>query len=202
MRAARNARRVWARSILSDDKETITGVQTLRNSIMAVTLFTVACGYVGARAIPELLLNNEWRENLETLQRYDPITRAGGGVPLLHPAVKLGIALGILFVSFMCFAQSGRLYSHVGFMLRAVSSNLCPEHWTFEGELLAVLDMAGFLFSLGLRIFMAFGLLVFWVVGPTTLLIVTVLAVILLFAVDFVSLPKSRDLDTLEVGHA
>ena len=35
---------------------------------MAVTLFTVACGYVGARAIPELMLNNEWRENLETLQ--------------------------------------------------------------------------------------------------------------------------------------
>ena len=47
-----------------------------------------------------------------------------------------------------------------GFMLRAVSSDLCPEHWTFEGELLAVLDMAGFLFSLGLRIFIAFGLLV------------------------------------------
>ena len=47
-----------------------------------------------------------------------------------------------------------------GFMLRAVSSNLCPEHWTFEGELLAVLDMAGFLFSLGLRLFIAFGLLV------------------------------------------
>ena len=35
---------------------------------MAVTLFTVACGYVGARAVPELMLNNEWRENLETLQ--------------------------------------------------------------------------------------------------------------------------------------
>ena len=32
---------------------------------------------------------------------------------LLRPAVKLGIALAILFVSFMCFAQSGRLYSHV-----------------------------------------------------------------------------------------
>ena len=32
---------------------------------------------------------------------------------LLHPAVKLGVALAILFVSFMCFAQSGRLYSHV-----------------------------------------------------------------------------------------
>ena len=45
-------------------------------------------------------------------------------------------------------------------MLRAVSSHLRPEHWTYEAELLAVLDMAGFLFSLGLRMFVAFGLLV------------------------------------------
>lgn len=37
---------------------------------------------------------------------------------LLHPAVKLGIALAVLFVSFMCFAQSGRLYSHVVRILR------------------------------------------------------------------------------------
>ncbi len=42
---------------------------------------------------------------------------------------------------------------------------------------------------------------VFWVVGPTTILIVTVLAVVLLFAVDFVSVPQ-RALDTLEVDHA
>ena len=43
---------------------------------------------------------------------------------------------------------------------------------------------------------------VFWVVGPTALLIVTVLAVVLLFAVDFVSIPKARELDTREVAHA
>ena len=45
-------------------------------------------------------------------------------------------------------------------MLRATSSSHRPEQWTFEVELLAVLDMAGFLFSLGLRIFIAFGLMV------------------------------------------
>ena len=45
-------------------------------------------------------------------------------------------------------------------MLRAVSSNLRPGHWTFEVETLAVLDMAGFLFSFGLRLFLGFGLLV------------------------------------------
>ena len=42
---------------------------------------------------------------------------------LLHPAVKLGIALAILFVSFMCFAQSGRLYSHVVSILRAITAS-------------------------------------------------------------------------------
>ena len=47
------------------------------------------------------------------LQQHDPITRAGGGVPLLQPAIKLGISLAVLFVSFLAFAQSGRLYSHV-----------------------------------------------------------------------------------------
>lgn len=45
-------------------------------------------------------------------------------------------------------------------MLRAISSNLRPGHWSFEVETLAVLDMAGLLFSLGIRFFLAFGLLV------------------------------------------
>ena len=45
-------------------------------------------------------------------------------------------------------------------MLRAISSNFRPGHWSFEVETLAVLDMAGLLFSLGIRFFLAFGLLV------------------------------------------
>ena len=64
------------------------------------------------------------------MQQYDPITRAGGGVPLLHPAVKLGIALGILFVSFMCFAQSGRLYSHVVRLLYTYTKRDPDLTWT------------------------------------------------------------------------
>ena len=68
MTAARNARRVWARSIAQDDKETITGVQTLRNSIMAVSMFTVACGYIGARSLPEILLNPDWIQTLSLIQ--------------------------------------------------------------------------------------------------------------------------------------
>lgn len=35
---------------------------------MAVTLFTVASGYIGARALPEILLNPEWIRTLNSVQ--------------------------------------------------------------------------------------------------------------------------------------
>lgn len=62
------ARQVWTRSICADDKDVITGVQTIRNSLMTVTLFTVAAGYIGARAIPEILLTPDMIQQLNLIQ--------------------------------------------------------------------------------------------------------------------------------------
>ena len=62
------ARQVWTRSICADDKDVITGVQTIRNSLMTVTLFTVAAGYIGARAIPEILLTPDMLQQLNLIQ--------------------------------------------------------------------------------------------------------------------------------------
>ena len=62
------ARQVWTRSICMDDKDVITGVQTIRNSLMTVTLFTVAAGYIGARAIPEILLTPDMIQQLNLIQ--------------------------------------------------------------------------------------------------------------------------------------
>ena len=62
------ARQVWTRSICGDDKDVITGVQTIRNSLMTVTLFTVAAGYIGARAIPEILLTPDMIDQLNLIQ--------------------------------------------------------------------------------------------------------------------------------------
>lgn len=61
-------RHVWTRSICADDKDVITGVQTIRNSLMTVTLFTVAAGYIGARAIPEILLSPDMFDQLNLIQ--------------------------------------------------------------------------------------------------------------------------------------
>ena len=46
-----------------------------------------------------------------------------------------------------------------GFLLKAVSSNHTPEH-SFERETIAITDCAGSLFSLGIRLFLAFSLAV------------------------------------------
>lgn len=42
---------------------------------------------------------------------------------------------------------------------------------------------------------------VFWVVGPTTVLIVTAFAMLGLFAVDFVPVPNTLDLHSLQDPH-
>ncbi|KAL0022035.1 hypothetical protein WJX77_008232 [Trebouxia sp. C0004] len=62
------ARQVWTRAICADDKDVITGVQTIRNSLTTVTLFTVAAGYIGARAIPEILLTPDIIQQLNLIQ--------------------------------------------------------------------------------------------------------------------------------------
>ncbi|DBA86637.1 TPA: hypothetical protein ACH3X1_005102 [Trebouxia sp. C0004] len=106
------ARQVWTRAICADDKDVITGVQTIRNSLTTVTLFTVAAGYIGARAIPEILLTPDIIQQLNLIQvtgkgpntlnaclqhfsritfAYDPITRDGGEVVFYSHQSNLGL---------------------------------------------------------------------------------------------------------------
>lgn len=39
----------------------------VRNAVMACGLFGTACAYIGARALPDLLLNDEYMKNLDSL---------------------------------------------------------------------------------------------------------------------------------------
>ncbi|DBA98462.1 TPA: hypothetical protein ACH3X3_012462 [Trebouxia sp. C0006] len=192
------ARQVWTRSICADDKDVITGVQTIRNSLMTVTLFTVAAGYIGARAIPEILLTPDMIQQLNLIQSHDPITRDGDGTSLLQPSVKLGIGLGTLFVCFLCFAQSARLYAHTGFLLKAQASKYKPSHWDFEAESLAIMGRAGLLFSIGIRCFFGFGILLLWILGPIALLIATMATLSCFFWMDFLPTPSRAQLHLLK----
>ncbi len=47
-----------------------------------------------------------------------------------------------------------------GFLLKAQASKYKPSHWDFEAESLAIMGRAGLLFSIGIRCFFGFGILV------------------------------------------
>ena len=53
--------------MISDEKEAITGVQTLRNAIMVCALLATASAYVGGRALPSILFDPEWRASLDKI---------------------------------------------------------------------------------------------------------------------------------------
>ena len=53
--------------MISDEKEAITGVQTLRNAIMVCALLATASAYVGGRALPAILFDPSWRESLDSI---------------------------------------------------------------------------------------------------------------------------------------
>ena len=60
-------RLLWTHAILSDDKEAITGVQTLRNAIMVCAMLATASAYVGGRALPSILFDPDWRSTLDNI---------------------------------------------------------------------------------------------------------------------------------------
>ena len=66
-RTAGLTRLLWTHAILSDEKDAITGVQTLRNAIMVCALFATASAYVGGRALPSILFDPTWRNTLEAI---------------------------------------------------------------------------------------------------------------------------------------
>lgn len=68
------------------------------------------------------------------------------GGPLVPPIAVVATALGSLYASFICFAQSVRLYVHTGFYIRACTSKFNPGTLTVA-EAKRVTIHAGLAFS-------------------------------------------------------
>eukprot|EP00879_Flechtneria_rotunda_P010305 GHRR01010774.1.p1 GENE.GHRR01010774.1~~GHRR01010774.1.p1 ORF type:complete len:242 (+),score=88.09 GHRR01010774.1:29-727(+) len=105
------------------------------------------------------------------------------GQPLVTPTVILALALGSLYASFVCFAQSVRLYVHTGFYIRACTSRYNPGTLRVA-EAKRVTIHAGVAFSVGLRLFYLFIPLVMWSIGVTALLISSIVMTLLIAYMD------------------
>ena len=58
---------IWVHGLALEEKDAVTGVQTLRNALMVVALTSQAAAYIGARALPDLLFNPDYQERLHQL---------------------------------------------------------------------------------------------------------------------------------------
>ncbi|MCK6504250.1 DUF599 domain-containing protein [Myxococcota bacterium] len=170
-----HVRRRWARLVLSDPSQAILGVQTLRNSTMGAT-------FLASTVL--LLLGGA----LSLVGRPDALGSLWPGIELeasRHPVVwsaKVLLLVGDLFVAVFAFVMAIRLYTHLGYQV-SVPPEDDPRGASAE-RVVAMLDRAGRLFSLGLRACYLAMPAVLWLFGPLMLVLSTAVLVAVMAVLD------------------
>lgn len=176
----KQTRREWVVLLSQDTKEGINAVQTVRNLILAVSILAAATAGLASTLI-QVLTDTGRQQRLADYARVDPISDG----QLLSSGAKLGIALGILFLAIMAFAQSIRLAVHVGFTVRVVASD--PARYvTLMYHCFTFLRRSSLYFAIGLKLIFATAPVILYVLGPTAFLIATLLDLAAQFLFDVI----------------
>ncbi|PRW57444.1 hypothetical protein C2E21_4037 [Chlorella sorokiniana] len=164
----RTSRGEWVELLSRDPKEGINAVQTIRNQVISVSILAAAIVPLASTLINVLTDDGK----IATINKYagvDPISDD----MLLSAPVKLGICLAILFLAIMALAQSCRLGVHIGYLVRVVASDP-PAHKALGSHLVPIMQRSSLYFAIGLRLLFVFPPFLLYLIGPTTLLIATV----------------------------
>jgi len=169
------ARALWAGAMMHDAKEGVTAAQIIRNMVLGVSVLAAATALIVAQLI--LLLTDSTRlQELKVYAANDPIS----GSDVLIPAqAKLGIAMGLLFLSLLSMSQCVRLSVHLTYILRAIPAKPQKNSARLEKIAFAINRRASLFFSLGLRFLYAFFPLFLYLMGPLALLVSTLVEVCL-----------------------
>ena len=163
-------RSAWVTRMM-DGKEGILAVQTLRNAIMGATFFasTAVVLIVGT-----LTLTAQADKLAEAWHALSPLNDVDQRLWL----TKLLVLLIDLLYAFVCFAQTIRLLSHVGFLVSVPVEKVTP---TSVSHLLI---QAGRYHTRGMRCYYYAAPLLFWLFGPVFLVVATCGLVICLYYLD------------------
>ncbi|GBF89446.1 hypothetical protein Rsub_02018 [Raphidocelis subcapitata] len=180
--AGKLGRSIFSETCASDPKEAILAVQQARNAMTASTYLATVSSLLATAGIT-ILLDATKREQIGKLAMRDPSLRNFPGEPLTSPEVVLMLALASLYSSFMFFAQSVRLYVHWGYYVRTVSSPFNADTIHIDDVRLVVIR-AGMAFTIGMRLFFLFIMLIVWSGGITWMLMASVLITAFLWYFD------------------
>ncbi|KAJ3074718.1 hypothetical protein HK102_005741 [Quaeritorhiza haematococci] len=163
-------RALWVQSMMRGKRD-ILAVQTLRNNMMATSLF----------ASSSILIASALAALTSTSDRLSPINEFVYGTQnTALSMVKLIIIITCFLCAFLCFLQSMRYLNHINLCINIEghSDIVSPEFVT------QVYRRAADYHSLGVRgYFIAFPALL-WLFGPIPMLIASVLLTALLFHLD------------------
>jgi uncharacterized membrane protein len=178
---ARRARQEWMAYVMAEDSRAILAIQTLRNSTMAATFFA---------STAVLLMVGTLNLALHAEEVAHVLHLGGTRQPLESRLWLVKLLLLVLdwFVAFFGFALSVRLFTHVGYLIRAgVGPERSPEELATAQ---AHLWRAGSCYTVGMRAYYASVPLVMWFFGPPFLLGSTILLVLALSVMD--RAPRNR----------
>lgn len=165
-------RAIFSDTCCSDPKEAILAVQQARNAMTASTYLATVSSILATAGIT-ILLEPSKTQRIKDLALRDPILSHFPGETLSRPEIVIMCALLSLYASFVCFGMSVRLYVHWGFYVRCVSSPL--NHGTMHtDEVKLVAIRAGMAFTIGMRLFYLFIILILWSGGVTWMMISSV----------------------------
>lgn len=166
--------------MMNDGKEGINAVQTMRNMIITVSLLAAAEVTLVAQLL-NILTDAARIQQLEVFGEADPIS---GGSFIMSPQVKVSLALGSLFASFLVFAQCVRIAVYLGYLIRVVPSN--PSiNLPLKDDTVILMQRASLYFTIGLRLLYMFVPLSFYMtLGTLALLITTLVLLVALFLLD------------------
>lgn len=169
------ARNLWVANVMNNPGYEIMAVQTLRNFIMGASLMASTAALL---MIGTLTLSSQ-AENIA--RSWHVLNVVGTHAAELWIVKVLALLLDFI-VAFFSFAMAVRLCNHVVFMINV------PSHHV-HGELSPQgvgrrLIRAGNLFAVGMRAFFFAVPLVFWLFGPTFLVVTTAGLVMVLYQVD------------------
>lgn len=155
--AATVARRAWVETVMSDHRDAILAVQTLRNTTMAASLLasTAILLIVGT-----LTLTGQARSLQET---WHFLNIFGTLTPQLW-LIKLLCIVLLLFLTFFNFVNAIRVLNHVGYMVALQEK---PGTAQFSPAMVAAqLERGSHYFRLGMRTYYYLVPFVFWLFGP------------------------------------
>lgn len=180
----RDTRAAWVENVMSDERKSILGVQTLRNATMAAT-------FLASTAILLIIGTlNIGGQAADFAEAWHITSFPDAQHPDLWIA-KLLLLVADFFVAFFSFSMAVRLLNHVGFQI-SIPQQMRPATLT-PVQVAAHLNRAGLYHSLGMRAYYFSVPLLFWLFGAHLLLLSTVVLIVVLYHLDRTPRDRGKD---------